>query len=234
MDDASLDRELGPRLGWTPASPPQRTVLRGRYVHLDPLDAERHTAGLFEAAQGDGADPLLWRYLGYGPFTSSGEFRAWVETNSRSHDPHFFAVILTGGEPAGQATLMRIDPPNGVIEIGHIWFGGRIQRSPATTETIALLAVYAFDSLGYRRLEWKCNARNQRSRRAAERLGFTYEGTFRNHTVVRDRNRDTAWFSIIDEEWPRVRAAFDAWLDPGNFDESGVQVRSLTEIRQTL
>lgn len=232
MDDATLDRELGPRLNWTPVPRPERVPLRGQHVTLEPLDADRHTAALFEAAQGEGADPLLWRYMGNGPYRDLEEYRAWVEAASQSPDPLFQAVIPTGGEPAGQVSYMRIDPPNGVIEIGHIWFGGKIQRSPATTEAIYLLARHAFDDLGYRRLEWKCNALNERSKAAAGRLGFTYEGTFRNATVVRDRNRDTAWFSIIDEEWPAVRAGFEAWLDPANFDADGTQRRSLEDCRR--
>lgn len=232
MDDATLDRELGPRLHWTPVPRPERVDLHGRYVTLEPMDARRHTGALFDAAQGEGADPRLWLYLGYGPFASVDDYRAWVETASVSPDPLFQAVIPTGDEPAGQASYLRIDPTNGVIEIGHIWFGGRIQRSPATTEAIFLLARHAFDELGYRRLEWKCNARNERSRAAAARLGFTYEGTFRNAIVTRDRNRDTAWFSIIAEEWPAIRAGFEAWLDPANFDANGRQRRSLQDCRR--
>jgi RimJ/RimL family protein N-acetyltransferase len=232
MDDVSLDRELGPRINWIPAIAPDSPTLCGRYVTLEPLDAARHADALYAAAEGDAADPLLWRYLGYGPFGSCESFRAWVQANSTSPDPMFHAVVPAGGEASGQTSFMRMDPANGVIEIGHIWFGGAIQRSPATTEAIALLATHAFDALGFRRLEWKCNARNARSRAAAERLGFTYEGTFRNHSVIRDRNRDTAWFSIIDEEWPRVHAAFEAWLSPDNFDTDGQQLRSLTEIRR--
>ena len=232
MDDATLDRELGPRLHWTPAPYPERVTLRGKHVTLEPLDADRHAAALFDAAQGEDADPLLWRYLGNGPYRDLDEYRSWVETASASADPLFHAVVPTGGEPSGQTSYLRIDPPNGVIEIGHIWFGGRMQRSRATTEAIYLLAAQAFDDLGYRRLEWKCNARNKRSRAAAERLGFTYEGTFRNAVVVRDRNRDTAWFSIIEEEWPAVRAGFEQWLEPDNFDAEGRQRRSLQECRR--
>jgi RimJ/RimL family protein N-acetyltransferase len=208
-------------------------VLRGHHVTMEPLDAGRHADALFRAAEGAASDPLLWRYLPYGPFDDPDTFREWVRTNSESTDPLFHAVVPTGGEASGQTSFLRIDPAHGAIEIGHIWFGGSIQRSPATTEAIFLLASHAFDGLGYRRLEWKCNARNARSRAAAERLGFTYEGTFRNHTVVRDRNRDTAWYSIIDEEWPGVRDAFQAWLSPDNFDANGTQIRSLTELRRS-
>jgi RimJ/RimL family protein N-acetyltransferase len=172
--------------------------------------------------------------MGNGPYRDVADFQGWTASAAASDDPLFFAVVPIDEPPSGQVSYLRIDPPHGVIEIGHIWFGGRIQRSPATTEAIFLLASNAFDTLGYRRLEWKCNARNARSRAAAERLGFTYEGTFRNATVVRDRNRDTAWYSIIEEEWPRVRAAFEAWLDPANFDAAGNQLRSLAELRSQL
>lgn len=233
MDPALLDRELGPRLHWHPPSPPARAPIEGQRVRLEPLDAEAHAAALYRAAQGAGADPLLWLYLPYGPFPDEAAFTAWVRANSASIDPLFFAVAPAGGEPAGQAAYMRCDAPNGVIEIGHIWFGASLQRTPAATEAIYLLARHVFDDLGYRRLEWKCHARNQRSRRAAERFGFTYEGTFRNAVVSRDRNRDTAWYAIIDSEWPVVRAAFERWLDPANFDE-GRQRRSLGEIRAGL
>lgn len=234
MDDALLDRELGPRLHWTPRVAPEHIALRGRLVSLEPMDPDRHTEPLFEAAQGEGSDPLLWLYMGSGPYRDAAHFRDWTTKAAISTDPLFYAVVPAGEAPAGQASFMRIDPPNGVIEIGHIWFGGHIQRSPATTEALFLMASHAFDTLGYRRLEWKCNARNARSRAAAGRLGFTYEGTFRNAVVAQDRNRDTAWYSIIDEEWPRVRAAFEAWLDPANFDADGKQRQSLAAIRSAL
>ncbi len=232
MDDVTLDRELGPRLDWSPVTRPAREPLRGRYVTLEPIDADRHAEALFEAAQGEGADPLLWLYMGNGPYRDVDEYRAWVESASQSPDPLFHAVIPEGNNPSGQTSYMRIDETNGVIEIGHIWFGGRMQRSRAATEAIFLLASHAFDDLGYRRLEWKCNARNDRSQAAARRFGFTYEGTFRNAIVVRDRNRDTAWYSIITEEWPAIRAGFEAWLDPANFDAEGRQRRSLEACRR--
>jgi RimJ/RimL family protein N-acetyltransferase len=211
--------------------PRPRARLVGRYVSLVPLNAEAHATSLYEAAQGDLADPLLWLYLPYGPFADDASFADWVRANSASTDPLYFAVVPTGGEPAGQATYMRCDASAGVIEIGHIWFGGALQRTPAATEAIYLLARHVFDDLGYRRLEWKCHARNQRSRRAAERFGFTYEGTFRSATISRDRNRDTAWFSIIDAEWAAIRDAFEEWLDPANFDAEGRQRRALADIR---
>jgi RimJ/RimL family protein N-acetyltransferase len=234
MDPELLDRELGPELNWRPAAPPAREPLVGHYVRLEPLDADAHAAGLFDAAQGEHADPKLWLYLAYGPFADGTSFADWVRTNSGSEDPIFFAIIPEGGKPSGQATYMRCDAPIGVIEIGHIWFGGTMQRTPAATEAIFLLARHAFDDLGYRRLEWKCNARNQRSCRAAKRFGFTYEGTFRNARVDRDRNRDTAWFSIIDSEWLAIRDAFEKWLNPENFDAEGQQRRSLSDIRASI
>ncbi len=234
MEPELLDRELGPQLQWRPVAPPAREPLVGTYVSLVPLDADAHAASLYNAAQGDHADPLLWLYLPYGPFADDASFAEWVRANSTSTDPLYFAVVPADGEPAGQATYMRCDASAGVIEIGHIWFGGALQRTPAATEAIYLLARHVFNDLGYRRLEWKCNARNQRSRRAAERFGFTYEGTFRNARVDRDRNRDTAWFSIIDTEWPAIRDAFEQWLDPGNFDAEGRQRCALSDIRATF
>ncbi len=234
MDKALLDDRLGPTLDWRPPALPARAPLEGKRVRLEPLDADRHGPALYRAAPGEGADPLLWLYLSYGPFPDEASFIAWERVNSASADPLFFAIVPTGGDAAGQATFMRMDAPNGVIEIGHIWFGTGLQRSPAATEAIYLLARHAFDDLGYRRLEWKCHDRNERSKRAAQRFGFTYEGTFRNAIVSRDRNRDTAWFSIIAEDWPRVRAAFQAWLDPANVAADGRQRRSLEEIRAAL
>lgn len=232
MDDASLDRELGPRLHWSPVTRPAREPLRGRYVTVEPLEADRHAAPLFAASHGANADPLLWRYLSVGPYPDLETYTAWVRQASQSPDPLFHAVVPEGGEPSGQTSYLRIDEANGVIEIGHIWFGARMQRSRAATEAIFLLASHALDDLGYRRLEWKCNARNERSMAAARRFGFTYEGTFRNAIVVRDRNRDTAWFSIIAEEWPPIHAGFEAWLDPANFHADGRQRRTLEDCRR--
>lgn len=169
--------------------------------------------------------------MGSGPFEDEGEFREYIGKMAASNDPLAFAVVPAGGEPAGLVTYLRIEPATGSIEIGHIWYGARIQRSPVTTEAVYLLAKHAFDDLGYRRFEWKCHNRNERSKRAALRFGFTFEGVFRNHMIVRGRNRDTAWFSIIREEWPAIRDAFEAWLDPANFDASGQQIRTLEELR---
>jgi RimJ/RimL family protein N-acetyltransferase len=218
---------------WTTRPLPQRVALEGRLARLEPV-AATHAASLFAAAQGPDADPGLWDYLGYGPFADLNGFTAWVEERAASEDPLFFAVVdRATGEARGMVSFMRMDPANGVIEIGHIWFGAGLQRSRAATETIYLLARHAFDDLGYRRLEWKCNNENARSKRAAERFGFTFEGVFRQHMITKGRNRDTAWFSIIDREWPAIRSGFERWLADDNFDAAGNQKRSLAECRVT-
>ena len=188
----------------------------GRYVTLTPL-LPSHAPALVAAA-----DDAVWHYLSYGPWESAAAYAAWIEAEAAGEDPLFFAVLVDGS-PRGVVSFLRIDRDNGSIEIGHIWYAPSVQRSRATTEAAYLLARTAFDELGYRRFEWKCNALNEPSRRAAERFGFTYEGTFRQHMVVKGGNRDTAWFSIVDGEWPAIRAEFERWLDPANFDEDGVQ-----------
>jgi RimJ/RimL family protein N-acetyltransferase len=191
-------------------------------VRLEPL-SPAHAEDLFAAAAGD---PHLWDYLPYGPFADPASLRAHLAAQASSDDPLFFAVVVDG-RAAGVVSYLRIEPEHGCIEIGHIWFGASLQRTPAATEAIYLLARHAFDDLGNRRLEWKCDAANARSRRAAERFGFTFEGVFRQHMIVKGRNRDTAWFSIVDGEWPAVRARFETWLDPKNFDAEGRQRASL-------
>ncbi|MGA8923594.1 MAG: GNAT family protein [Candidatus Dormiibacterota bacterium] len=219
-------------LNWQGARPPERTPLDGELVRLEPVDPARQARDLFEASRR--ADDI-WTYLAYGPFDSLASFTSWLEARAASSDPLFFAVV-DRAEPAarGMASYLRIEPAHGVIEIGHIWFAPSLQRTRQATEAIFLLAHHAFDDLGYRRLEWKCDSLNAPSRRAAERFGFTYEGTFRQHMVIKDRNRDTAWFSIIDVEWPSRRAAFEQWLAPSNFDSEGKQRRTLAEIRGGL
>lgn len=217
--------DLGePVHGWTPRPAPSREPMRGRYVSLEPLRPS-HAEALQRAA-----DESVWTYLGYGPFADAAEYQAWVEANAASDDPLFFAVLVEG-EPSGVVSYLRTDAANGVTEIGHIWYAPAIQRTRATTEVTYLLARHVFDDLGYRRLEWKCHALNARSRAAAARFGFRYEGTFRKHLVVKGRNRDTAWFAMTDDEWPRVRAAFEAWLDEANFDADGGQRSRLTAAR---
>ena len=205
----------------SPAARPGHRPLAGARVRLEPLDPERHAADLLAAAQDD---PQLWRYLPDGPFADEGELRSWLAERAGSSDPLYLAVVDTAtGRAGGVVSYLRIEPEHGCIEIGHIWFGAGLQRTPAATETIFLLARHAFDDLGHRRLEWKCDAANARSRRAAERFGFTFEGVFRQHMIVKGRNRDTAWFSLLDSEWPAARAAFEAWLRPENFDADGRQ-----------
>jgi RimJ/RimL family protein N-acetyltransferase len=219
--------------GWTPAGRPDGTPLHGARVRLEALDADRHADDLFAAAQGAGADPHLWDYLPYGPFADVAALREHLAVQERSEDPRFYAVVdLTTGRAAGVVSFLRVDEANGTIEIGHIWFGGPLQRTPQATEAIHLLARHAFDVLGHRRLEWKCDAANARSQAAARRFGFRYEGTFRQHMIVKDRNRDTAWLSIVDGEWQAIDAAFTAWLAPGNFDAHGRQRTSLAQLRR--
>jgi RimJ/RimL family protein N-acetyltransferase len=206
---------------WTPAQPPAPSRLAGRYVALRPVQDE-DAEPLFAASR----DEAIWTYLMYGPYESVDGMRARLAEIERIGDQLFFTVVRDG-EPQGIVSYLRIEPEHGTIEIGDIWFGTPLQRTTAATEAIFLLARHAFDELGYRRLEWRCNALNAKSRRAAERFGFTFEGIFRNHMVVKRQSRDTAWYSIIDDEWPAIRAAFEDWLAPDNFDERGVQRRPL-------
>ncbi len=220
---------------WQPRPIPQRAALDGQYVRLAPLDLAAHGDDLWLALQGPDCDPALWDYLPYGPFPQRAAFDAWLAANATSADPLFFAVLERPSQRAvGLLSFLRLAPRDGSIEIGHIAFGRAMQRSPASTEAVYLLAQLAMGTLGYRRLEWKCNALNARSMRAAERLGFVYEGTFRQHMVVKGRNRDSAWFSILDSEWPACQAAFQRWLAPANFDEQGRQQRSLQQLRQPI
>jgi RimJ/RimL family protein N-acetyltransferase len=208
---------------WAPVERPART-LRGERVLLRPVDPEADAEPLFEASR----DPAIWRYLPYGPYASAPDLRAALAGEAASDDPIFFTVVVDR-RPLGIVSYLRITPEHGVIEIGHIWFGTPLQRTAAATEAIYLLARHVFDELGYRRLEWKCNAENSASRRAAERFGFTFEGVFRKHQVVKSQNRDTAWYSIVDDEWPALRDAFEGWLAPANFDEVGKQRSGLGE-----
>jgi RimJ/RimL family protein N-acetyltransferase len=209
--------------GWAPARAPAPRRLDGRRVRLEPVDPARHADALLDAAQGPGSDPDLWRYLPYGPFDGPA-FRARLERDAASLDPLFLTVVdAATRRPGGVVSYLRVEPEHGCVEIGHIWFGAGLQRTPQATEAIFLLLRHAFDDLGYRRVEWKCNADNARSRRAADRFGFSFEGVFRQHMVVKGESRDTAWYSMLDREWPPARAAFAAWLDPGNFDPDGRQ-----------
>jgi len=208
--------------------PPERAAIEGRSLRLEPVDPARHVADLF-AVSAD--DPALWTYMPYGPFEDPAEMEAWLEGCARSDDPLFMALIETAeGRAAGMASFLNIRPAHGVIELGHIWFSQQLRRRRPATEAIFLMLRAAFDDLGYRRVEWKCDAANAASRRAALRFGFVYEGIFRQHLIVKGRNRDTAWFAILDRDWPALRSGFEAWLDPANFDESGRQRRALSAL----
>ncbi|NWL79487.1 GNAT family N-acetyltransferase [Pseudomonas taiwanensis] len=216
---------------WQPCPAPDHSPLTGRFVRLEALDTARHGDDLWAGLQGP--DPALWDYLPYGPFAGREPFDTWLAGNAASRDPLFYTVVdLASGRAVGVLSYLRITPKDGVIEIGHIAFGKAMQRTPGSTEAVWLLARHAFDDLGYRRLEWKCNANNARSMRAAERLGFSYEGLFRQHMIVKGQNRDTAWFSIIDGEWPKCREAFERWLSVDNFDGEGLQRQSLEGLRR--
>lgn len=219
-----------PLAHWQGATPPSATRLEGRFVILEKLDPARHGDDLWEALTGPGADPKLWDYLPYGPFSERHAFDAWLDSFAAHSDPYFFSVRdKASGQVQGILSLMAIVPNDGRIEIGHVSFGAPMQRSPKSTEAVYLLARESF-ALGYRRLEWKCNNENARSCVAAERLGFSFEGVFRQHMVVKGRNRDTAWYSIIDGEWPKIAAGFQRWLSEENLTAEG-QVRSLVECR---
>ncbi len=226
---------LGTPLDWAPVETPRRTVLRGSHVLLRPLDADVDAAPLYAVSHPPEGDPAIWTYLFDGPYESAEKLGRLLTQVETSEDPLFFTLVgLPEERPLGMASYLRIEPEFGSLEIGNIWFGTPLQRTTAATEAIYLLARHAFDELGYRRLEWKCNALNAPSRRAAERFGFTFEGVFRKHLVVKGRNRDTAWYSIVDDEWPVLRAAFEAWLSPDNFGEDGAQKRSLAKLRASL
>lgn len=222
-----------PVSGWATAPRPQAERVAGRYCALERLDADRHAADLY-AAYAAAADDRDWTYLLRGPFHSPKSYRDWAEGAARSSDPRHYAVVhAVTGRALGTLSLMRHDPANGVIEVGHIAFSPALRCTRASTEAQFLLMRHVFDELGYRRYEWKCDSLNAPSRRAAERLGFMYEGTFGQAVVYKGRNRDTAWFSVLDRDWPRLRAAFEAWLDPRNFTPDGAQLETLRAARHS-
>lgn len=214
---------------WTRRARPERQRLEGRYAILEPLEPARHGTQLFEASSVEDADQRF-KWLPEYPPVSQAEFQIWLNEKAASEDPLFFAVIdKATGKVAGRQTLMRIDEANGAIEIGNIYWGPQIARTRTATEALYLFMKYAFDDLGYRRFEWKCNNENLPSRRAAKRFGFQEEGVFRQHLVVKGQNRDTAWFSVIDKEWPALKTGYEAWLAPENFDTEGKQMRRLAD-----
>lgn len=226
-----LGQPIGfPMPDWTPRPKPPRTVMEGAHCRLEPLDPQRHADELYDA-NSDDREGRNWTYLGIGPFDSPASYREWVEKVAPGDDPLFFAIIdRNTGRAVGVATYMRIDPANGVIEVGNINFSPRLQRKLAATEAMFLMMKRAFEELGYRRYEWKCDSFNAPSWAAAERFGFKYEGLFRQAVVYKGRNRDTAWFSVLDSEWPQIRQAFETWLDPSNFDAAGQQRQSLKDL----
>ncbi len=206
-----------------------RLTLNGHYVRLEPLSAEAHAEALYPHLCGPGTD-ALWRWMAAGPFADFSAFKAYIAQMASQTETQFFAVVVPDtGDVLGHLSLMRADVANGVIEIGSILFGAALQRTRMATEAVYLLARMVFDDLGYRRLEWKCNTLNEPSRRAALRFGFVFEGVFRQHMIVKGQNRDTAWFALLDGDWPARRAAFEAWLAPGNFDRHGGQINKLQQ-----
>jgi len=225
-----MEKPLGPLVpNWQPPGT-AFPDFQGRYAaltHLKPSDAPAlHAANKL--------DDRIWHYLYEAPFDSEADYTAWVKKAAASADPHFYTITdLETGQLGGVATYMRINPQAGSIEVGNINFAKRLQRTRAATEAMVLMMAWAFDA-GYRRYEWKCNALNAPSRRAAQRLGFSYEGTHRQALIVKGRNRDTAWFSVLDSEWPQLRKAFDTWLDPANFDPQGAQRVSLSSLTRPL
>jgi RimJ/RimL family protein N-acetyltransferase len=224
--------KLGLPVDPTPARTPQPTTLTGRFVRLVPLDPIAHAEALYDASHG-GEREELWRYLFDGPYPDVDAFKARLRQMAATRDPLFFTILDNGsGNPVGYASYMRIEPTHRSIEVGSILFTPPLQRTPGATEAMYLMARHVFDDLGYRRYEWKCNALNEPSRRAALRLGFSFEGIFRQHMIIKGRNRDTAWFSMLDSEWPARKSNFEQWLAASNFDLQGRQKKSLASLNR--
>lgn len=221
---------IGPALpDWTARPFPPRTPMMGRFVRLEPLDAQKHAADIFDANAGD--DGSGWTYMLNGPFPTLDEYRTWCEGASKIDDPLQFAIVDQASSKAvGTASFMRIDPNMGAIEVGNIKYSPKLQRTPLATEAMFLMMRRAFDELGYRRYEWKCDNLNEPSKKAALRLGFAFEGVFRNAVIYKGRSRDTAWFSITDTEWRKLKAAYERWLAPENFGADGGQKLRLSEL----
>lgn len=228
MGEALLGNKV---VGWEPPRRPDDATMKGRLVRLEALNADAHAFELQEAFQGHDA---LWDYMPYGPFASGSAYHRWAREREAGDDPRFFVMRdAVTGRCGGIASYLRIAPEAGSIEVGHICISPSLQRGAAATEAMFLMMDWAFRA-GYRRYEWKCNALNLASRRAAQRLGFSFEGVFRNHVVVKGRNRDTAWFSVIDSEWPALAEAFGAWLSPSNFDAKGLQRERLSDLTRLV
>jgi RimJ/RimL family protein N-acetyltransferase len=224
-----VERPVGPVVDPLPVgNVPDMRPLHGRWMRLDHVSAVKHAADLYASFDGKDPEGRIWTYLGYGPFASLEEFTEWVKAREAARDPWFYAFVRRDtGKAVGMGSFMRNDAANGVIEIGHIWMSPGLQQTREATETIYLMMRHCFDDLGVRRLEWKCDSLNAPSRKAADRFGFTYEGIFRQHYIIKGRNRDTAWYAMLDTEWPKARAAFEAWLKEDNFDANGQQKAKL-------
>ncbi|WP_233887443.1 GNAT family N-acetyltransferase [Paraburkholderia flagellata] len=221
-----------PVTGWQPRERPARVTIEGQFCRIEPIDLDRHAADLYEA-YGTALDGRDWTYLFAEPFTDFATFREYLAKAAASGDPFHYAVIdRASGKAVGTFALMRIEPVHGVIEVGSVTFSPRLKQTPVSTEAQYLLMRYVFDDLGYRRYEWKCDSLNAPSRKTALRLGFQFEGIFRQAIVYKGRNRDTAWFAIIDQDWPLVKAAFEKWLSAENFDADGKQRASLSSLRE--
>lgn len=234
----ALHNEFGQPIGfplpnWTPPPWPQRTTMKGRYCRLEPLDPDRHAEDLF-AADLQEPDGRSWTYMPYGPFADVAAMVEWMKFKCLGNDPFFYAIVDQKlGKPVGVCSYLRITPTSGTIEVGHLHYSILLRQTPAATEAMFLMMQYAFE-LGYRRYEWKCDSLNAPSRAAAQRLGLSFEGIFRQATVYKGRSRDTAWFAAIDSEWPELRNAFQTWLQPDNFDIDGRQRRSLSDLTRPI
>jgi RimJ/RimL family protein N-acetyltransferase len=226
--EPAAQQPVGAPVDTRPAGEPQAVVLEGRFGRVEKLDPSRHGADLWSALAGH---DHVWAYLAYGPFADAEAFGQWLKAHAALTDPFAYAVIDKSGRACGIVTLMSVRPDMRVIEVGHVLLSPALQRTPLATEAQYLLARYAFESLGYRRYEWKCNDRNAASRRAAARLGFEFEGVFRQHMIVKGRNRDTAWYGMLDRDWPARKQAFERWLAPENFDPDGRQRTRLADAR---
>ena len=230
-----LENKLGQPVGetlenWSPAEFPAYTAFEGRLCRLEPIDVKRHARDLFKAFSSD-TDDRMWTYMTYGPFKSVESIGQWLEVAVQIKDPQFYVLLeKTSNSAVGLASYMRIKPEHGVIEVGGISYSPRLQRTAAATEIMYLMMKRVFEDLGYRRYEWKCDALNAASCKAAVRLGFHYDGTFKKHIIYRGRNRDTAWYSILEDEWPRLKQAYRKWLAAENFDENGRQKEKLSDL----
>jgi RimJ/RimL family protein N-acetyltransferase len=226
LPDPATQQSVGPLVDGSSAGEPESVVIEGRFGRVEKLDPWRHHADLWAALA---THDQIWTYLPYGPFADATAFERWLMARAAITDPFSYAVIDTAGRALGIITLMSVRPEMRVIEVGHILLSPALQRTPLATEAQYLIARYVFETLGYRRYEWKCNAQNAASRRAAERFGFSFEGLFRQHMIVKGRNRDTAWYAMLDTEWPSRKLAFERWLAPENFDADGRQKARLAD-----